>query len=1135
MFAEELGANSGRKRAEANRAKRLQMKQQQQKKLAQQKQLEQKKKESQSIAAAASSENPTGNGVDVSAPLADGKVLSATSTAFESSTNNIPPSLSSNNHAKPLSAVERANQQRELRALEARQTKSVLQIQATYRRYRSNAREEVSFQNLLQKRLGDLKTLSTIIQQKKGIELVPPPATTSSLVRMALWLLLEPPHRTSHQNSWGKRRILPISSEKKTILQQIVQLCLLPGLRSQDDDKNPFVAWVQSSDGKLRIGYILHVLLVCLVETTTSEDFGTLIIVFLRTITGLSSTNTHDATLNGMTTEHIQFACGFLGHSGKSKDVILPPEKKEANRQNGGMLKHIYERPDADFVALLRYYLHFIVAGPQPIPAQAEALREASIPDNGKKRAGLIFSFALDFAQLNKYTSDGLLRFFTHVLSVPLLAWKLPSETLSSLVMKSKMKPPFVSMLGAFNYRLQRRKPNESVLSILPGGDVPLSACPATSTQCLLANLAQLGRLSPQINGSSLQTINFDWTCLFVDVLSVLLHEVPTRTFCARESAVEWMSDNKGHLTPVVLSPLVLEHCKSLFVDSYVRGLFLCSIDANRLNIDGIINGKNEKDKQMEKEVADEIGSTAAALAAKESRMDHSKSFWNSSKWAKKISKGMSGFLSSTKSKSHDESRSLLDKSSISRSLATGENTDDALEAARGRDDYSPELLISLSRMFSIVLARWGGGGGRDEVSGKLAGKGADKEMATAAPELFTYSVLSVLCHSTQFIKAAWCLIQSNTSITKEVSALIDQNQGTPPVRQLECISPVGSNSSKRFDRGASVLYLFTAAMAHTLLVTDDAEIHDFDRPLPLHQLRRMIKVQKKLLHRCCSLDTGYHVPNFFGLALIAATSRSFRDLYDRSSRRPLCVPKVWLIAGLLEKEIKSCKTHEDYITLLKSTKVLRLCPMLVSFKRRLELFDKIVRSNREELQGVNSPNPFNPNPLKPARVVIINRGRILEDGLNTMNQLGSKMRERLSVHYINEAGVKETGVDAGGLFKEFWTDLCAIAFDPNYALFQVTEDSSGCMFPSPMSGSAHGSSHTVLFEFLGRILGKALYEGITIQPRFAHFFLSFLRGDYNYFHMLADLSTIDQQLYKNLMVSQGTPRIVFSVREKVS
>jgi ubiquitin-protein ligase E3 C len=67
------------------------------------------------------------------------------------------------------------------------------------------------------------------------------------------------------------------------------------------------------------------------------------------------------------------------------------------------------------------------------------------------------------------------------------------------------------------------------------------------------------------------------------------------------------------------------------------------------------------------------------------------------------------------------------------------------------------------------------------------------------------------------------------------------------------------------------------------------------------------------------------------------------RDLYDRSSRRPISTPKLWLIEDLLEKEIRKSKTEGDYAKLLK-TPVLRMCPFLVSFKRRLKLFDRIVR-----------------------------------------------------------------------------------------------------------------------------------------------------------------------------------------------
>jgi ubiquitin-protein ligase E3 C len=320
---------------------------------------------------------------------------------------------------------------------------------------------------------------------------------------------------------------------------------------------------------------------------------------------------------------------------------------------------------------------------------------------------------------------------------------------------------------------------------------------------------------------------------------------------------------------------------------------------------------------------------------------------------------------------------------------------------------------------------------------------------------------------------------------------------------------------------GPAVFYLFVAALAHMLIVTDDIEMYDMERPLPLHQLRRCILVLKQLLYKASCVDVasysegGSKDSNYFGLALIKASSKAMWDLYDRSSRRPFCVPKLWIIDGLMENELKKCKTAQDYVSLLRAP-VLRVCPFLISFKRRLRLFERLVYSHRVHIQGENNQNPFNPNPLKPGIPVRITRGRILEDGLATMNNLGTNMRQRISIQYYNEAGVKETGIDAGGLFKEFWTDLSAIAFDPNYGLFCVTDDN--CMYPNPSSGAAHGSDHIVLFEFLGRILGKALFEGITIHPQFAHFFLSFLRGDYNYLHMLPDLSTMDAQLYNNLM-----------------
>jgi len=903
-----------------------------------------------------------------------------------------------------------------------------------------------------------------------------------------------------------------------------MNLCFLPALIVGDEDKNPFVAWTQTTEGKLRFKRVIHLVTAVLLDPKTSDSCCSSLVKF---ITEVSISNGAKETKEMNSVDYAEFARSILTNPKNRYYLIEPPEKASASRKQG-MLIPLYDLPSMfDFVSLLRYFLLYLVAGPAPIPSDAESMREACVPETGKRRAGILLRLAWDLT-LKSDVAQGRMRFFIHILTVPLLVWKLDEEALSFLLSPEETNsliPPFISMILVFGEQYATN--DQSLNTLLPSKDVPLELCPATNTQCLLANIVQIGRLCRQVNGSSSRALNFEWGCSYVDLLALLLDAIPIRTFSARETAVEWVSDGKGRLTPIVLSIVVLDQCKAMFVDSFVRSLVSCSTDAQSLGIDKTLQSKNDKDKQMEKELADEGGSSATNLAAKEARVDRNQSFWNSSRWARKMSKGVVGLLSSGSAKEReaaknacDEKASLTNTSSLSRSLASGSGSASASSATPSRADYSPEFFISLCRAFSVVASRWGGGGGKDEIRGKAAWHGqksAAEETSTATPEAFVQQLLSVLCYSTQLIRAAWCLIQSNDSITRHVHTVIDHDSTNTPIRQLTC-TPSYQARDTDTSRGASVLYIFTAALEHALVVTDDVEIHELEKPLPLHQLRRVIKVQKKLLYRACFVDTKTGPPNHFGLALISSTSRAFRDLYDRSSRRPLAVPKVWLVAGLLEKEIKGCKTHSDFLALLKSEPVLRICPMLVSFKRRLELFDKIVKTNREELQGVNSPNPFNPNPLKPARVAVINRGRILEDGLATMNNLGSNMRERIAVHYVNEAGVKETGIDAGGLFKEFWTDLCNIAFDPNYALFQMTEDGSTSMFPSPMSSSAHGPDHVVLFGFLGRILGKSLYEGITIQPLFAHFFLSFLRGDYNFLHMLPDLSTIDSQLYNNLM-----------------
>lgn len=59
------------------------------------------------------------------------------------------------------------------------------------------------------------------------------------------------------------------------------------------------------------------------------------------------------------------------------------------------------------------------------------------------------------------------------------------------------------------------------------------------------------------------------------------------------------------------------------------------------------------------------------------------------------------------------------------------------------------------------------------------------------------------------------------------------------------------------------------------------------------------------------------------------------------------------------------------------------------------------------------------------------------------------------------------------------------------------------------------------MIEFLGRIVGKALYEGILLDYSFSHVFVQKLLGRYSF---LDELSTLDPEVYRNLMYVKVNP-----------
>lgn len=73
-------------------------------------------------------------------------------------------------------------------------------------------------------------------------------------------------------------------------------------------------------------------------------------------------------------------------------------------------------------------------------------------------------------------------------------------------------------------------------------------------------------------------------------------------------------------------------------MDSFVRNLFNCAIDDEALKTANILGAKNDKDLKLEKDMAEVATASATSLAASEAKVDRNKSFWKSSKWARKLS-----------------------------------------------------------------------------------------------------------------------------------------------------------------------------------------------------------------------------------------------------------------------------------------------------------------------------------------------------------------------------------------------------------------------------------------------------------------------------------------------------------------
>ncbi|KAH0601562.1 hypothetical protein MHUMG1_00439 [Metarhizium humberi] len=242
---------------------------------------------------------------------------------------------------------------------------------------------------------------------------------------------------------------------------------------------------------------------------------------------------------------------------------------------------------------------------------------------------------------------------------------------------------------------------------------------------------------------------------------------------------------------------------------------------------------------------------------------------------------------------------------------------------------------------------------------------------------------------------------------------------------------------------------------------------------------------------------------------------------------------------------------------------ILKHMPFAVPFETRVKIFRQFINLDRIRQDG-NSPfgpaHPFSRHYAK------IRRGRLFEDAFNQFYQIGDGLKDTIQITFVDQFDTPEAGIDGGGVTKEFLIGVTSEAFgntEGGAGMFSSNEQ--GLLFPNPTAVDTLRESlsrrglkqdddeyrdkvNALLrrFEFLGRIIGKCLYEGILVDLAFAGFFLlkwpsAGPKDENTYKGNINDLRDMDEELYKGLLRLKNYPGDVselgfdFTVTDQVS
>ncbi|XP_073839678.1 E3 ubiquitin-protein ligase Nedd4 isoform X28 [Musca autumnalis] len=178
--------------------------------------------------------------------------------------------------------------------------------------------------------------------------------------------------------------------------------------------------------------------------------------------------------------------------------------------------------------------------------------------------------------------------------------------------------------------------------------------------------------------------------------------------------------------------------------------------------------------------------------------------------------------------------------------------------------------------------------------------------------------------------------------------------------------------------------------------------------------------------------------------------------------------------------------------------------PYSRDYKQKYEYFKNHLR------KPTNVPNKFE---------IRVRRTSILEDSYRIISQVTKTdlLKTKLWVEFEGE-----TGLDYGGLAREWFYLLSKEMFNPYYGLFEYSAMDNYTLQINNGSGLCN-EDHLHYFKFIGRIAGMAVYHGKLLDAFFIRpFYKMMLEKPID----LKDMESVDTEYYNSLMwIKENDPR----------